>query len=303
MSGEISENKKIVLYFSGGAMRGVFGAGVATYLEEVNIYDKLEAVYGSSSGALTGAYFLSKQTRLGSTIFYEDLTNNFISIRDFWIGAWQRIANRFLYKVSDYEMRDAMDIDYLFSVVARRKKLDIQSVINQEIPFYVKVFNLNKRETEYIEARNNNIVDILKASASTLPYVHNTVKIDGVEYTDAGTIDQIGLDCLIKKHPKNKIIIIFSQSAERKFKIILKNYLEGIVASLMYDWGFFNKFAYTTKKVSKELELIKNNPNILLVKMSGHEGIPTRTTDHTKLIKTYSLGMKLARPIMDFIKN
>lgn len=41
--------EKCVLYLGGGAMSGVFGAGVVTALQEMGIYDKIEAVHATSA--------------------------------------------------------------------------------------------------------------------------------------------------------------------------------------------------------------------------------------------------------------
>jgi len=76
-------------------MEGVFGAGVVTHLEEIDFYKNIEAVYGSSAGALIGAYFLSHQTKLGSSMFHEDLTQKFASIPNFHKGIWDRVKDHF----------------------------------------------------------------------------------------------------------------------------------------------------------------------------------------------------------------
>lgn len=70
--------EKAVLYVGGGAMAGVFGAGVVTRLQEVNAYENFSHAYGASAGAFDIAYFLAKQTRKGSSIYWEDLTKGFI---------------------------------------------------------------------------------------------------------------------------------------------------------------------------------------------------------------------------------
>ena len=69
---------KAVLYFGGGNMSGVFGAGIGTRLQEADTYNKIEAVYGGSAGAFNSSYFLSRQSELGSSIYWENLTEQVI---------------------------------------------------------------------------------------------------------------------------------------------------------------------------------------------------------------------------------
>src|SRR3989338_3308028 len=105
--------KKIVVYFSGGTMTGVFGAGVGTSFWENSLAPNIEAVYGASAGIMTGAYFVSGQARLGSSIYWEDLGKNFISVQNFFIGTWQRFQNKFIKTVPRNKMKDPMNVAYL----------------------------------------------------------------------------------------------------------------------------------------------------------------------------------------------
>ena len=79
----------------GGVMAGIFGAGVVTSLEEENAYPFIEAVYGSSAGVMIAAYFLASQSKLGSSIFYEDLLNNFITPSYVPLGIYDRCKHRY----------------------------------------------------------------------------------------------------------------------------------------------------------------------------------------------------------------
>ena len=44
--------KKYILYLGSGVMSGVFSAGVLTVLQRENVYEKIEAIYGASAGAM-----------------------------------------------------------------------------------------------------------------------------------------------------------------------------------------------------------------------------------------------------------
>ena len=66
---------RIALVIEGGAMRGVVSAGMVGALEELGLTDAFDGIYGSSAGAINGAYFLAGQARLGTTIYAEDINN------------------------------------------------------------------------------------------------------------------------------------------------------------------------------------------------------------------------------------
>ena len=53
--------KKIALSIEGGGMRGCVSAGATAALNILGIHDTIDVVYGSSAGAMIGAYFISRQ--------------------------------------------------------------------------------------------------------------------------------------------------------------------------------------------------------------------------------------------------
>ena len=63
---------KIALCIEGGGMRGCVSAGAASALSFLGINDAVDTVYGSSAGAMIGAYFISRQHG-GSFIYHGNL--------------------------------------------------------------------------------------------------------------------------------------------------------------------------------------------------------------------------------------
>lgn len=64
---------KVALCIEGGGMRGVVSAGMVAALQELDGARLFDHVYGSSAGALNGAYFLAGQAEEGLPIYFEDL--------------------------------------------------------------------------------------------------------------------------------------------------------------------------------------------------------------------------------------
>jgi predicted acylesterase/phospholipase RssA len=72
--GARADDHKIALAIEGGGMRGAVGAGMVAALHELGLSDAFDVVYGSSAGALVGAYFVSGQLpRFGTSVYYECL--------------------------------------------------------------------------------------------------------------------------------------------------------------------------------------------------------------------------------------
>ena len=287
---------KFVIYFAGGTMRGVFGAGVATAFQEQNIYPKISAVYGASAGVMIGAYFLSKQTKLGSSIYWEDLGKEFISYKDFFIGVWQRFQDQFIKAVPQNKLRDALNFNYLMNVVMNKKHLDTAQILLGDTPLCVKLFNLDTHIIEYIDARRPDILEILKAGVNAFPYVHEVTVIDEKRYIDAAIMDVVGFDYLKQKHPHEKIIVVINGQIDRKLRYRIKNILEGKFMQWMFDDpALYSLYASAEDKLAKDIEKIKSDPNILLVTQEKDVLVRSRTTDTELLLKMYNLGIKAGR--------
>ncbi|MBI4120853.1 MAG: patatin-like phospholipase family protein [Parcubacteria group bacterium] len=294
------QKQNYVIYFGGGTMRGVFGAGVATAFEEANVYSKIKAVYAASAGVLTGAYFLSRQTRLGSSAYWENLGDGkfILSPANFLIGAWQRFENQFISTIPQEKFRDGLNIDLLMEIVRNEKPLHTEKIISQDIPFNVKLFNLDKHEIEYIDARRPDVLEVLRAGVNVFPYTHDVSVIDGQRYIDAAIIDIIGLAHLRRKHPSEKIVIVTNGEIDRKLRYRAKNILEGTFMHWMLnDERLYDLYASAEDRLAKDLAEIGSDENMLLVTPEKDMGVKSRTTDPHLLRQMYDLGIEVGQRV------
>lgn len=106
MHGERDPSIRLALAIEGGGMRGVISGAMVAALEDMAIDPTVfDAVYGSSAGAVNGAYYLAGQAREGTSIYYEDITGpEFLS--------WQRVLKR----------NSPLSLEYLVQSVMREDK-------------------------------------------------------------------------------------------------------------------------------------------------------------------------------------
>ncbi|NQW02445.1 MAG: patatin family protein [Acidobacteria bacterium] len=116
-----ADQARVALCIEGGAMRGVVSAGMVSALSDLGYADMFDAVYGSSAGAISGAYFLAGQAARGTTVYYEDINRReFIDFRRILLG------------------RPVLNLEFLFDEVAqRRKPLDARRVLQSETPLRI----------------------------------------------------------------------------------------------------------------------------------------------------------------------
>ena len=273
-------------------MIGVFGAGVVTSLQKANIYNRIQSVYGISAGSHDVAYFLSEDALKGSSIYYEDLTNgNFIKKDKFLKFLWS-----FFLKIFDRnrKVENIMDIDYLIDVEKTRKKLDIEKIKKQPINFFVKVFDLERSEAVYINAKEN-VFQKLKASSSAQPFYQGITEIDGRIYIDSSVISDLIDDKLMELAESNKdkkIICVFNHPVNSMLNIgsFFGNLLWGL-----FIWIQFRSFSVFWKKINlfkryKRIKKFLEKENVFCIQPQTK--ISIFCDDREKLLELYKEGIK-----------
>ena len=188
---------KTALIIGGGGMRSAFSAGALRGLEKSGLADVFDIVVGISAGSPICAYFLSGQTALGTSIYFEELAKNkFIN--------FARVSK-------------VMDIDYLDSVFRSVKPLDQEHIRSSRSKFYVTVTDAKTGKGELLDMGDKKI-DIIDAicASSALPMLYNkTITIKGKQYCDGAIGNGIPIDFVLQKGCKD-ILIILNNVAGKK---------------------------------------------------------------------------------------
>lgn len=285
-------DNKAVLYVGGGAMAGVFGAGVVTRLQGVDAYDKFSHVYGASAGAFDIAYFLDRQTRKGSSIYWEDLIEGFINFSKLPKAVINIILGR-------EEIPNVVDINYLIRVSQTTKKLDVEEIQRSPIVARVKVYNLRTKTIEYFDLKENTF-QRLQESSSVVPYFYSK----GQENIDGDVLDPLGYEFLRKQHPEQKLIFVLNHGIKRGTLRKLRSSLEGrLVSRMLGDSELGKMFSKKAKKIEEEAEKIKEDRNALLITPPVDNPTTNTTTNPEKLKYTHSLGMLECQKVLDFIRT
>ncbi len=171
------DGARVALAVEGGAMRGVVSAGMVAGLEALGLTEAFDAVFGSSAGALNGAYFLAGQAAFGATIYSEDINNRaFIDLRRPLRG------------------RPIVDLDYLIDDVAgRRKKLHTERVLASPTPLHVLATDVDTARAVALQgfADGRALLDALRAGAQMPVIAGGPIAYAGRRYLDASLTEPI----------------------------------------------------------------------------------------------------------------
>ncbi len=249
MSGAIVENPKrnIVIYFSAGAMSGVFSSGFSKTLEDAGLKPFIHSVYGNSCGSLTGLYFLSGQVERAAALYWEDLdADKYIR----WGRLPRYIVSAFCNRIfrTTFRLHPVFDIDMVAKILTSKRKVDFSAVRNSGIDLYMIAYNLKTSHHDYLKLeKEEDVIPYLRATAGGHPAYPHSSLIHGNLYVDGGTIDdERRIARIIERHPDKEIICVLNNPKWNGGKI--RNFLSKVgIATVMLPF-FGVREAWKTAK-------------------------------------------------------
>ena len=262
---------KVGLVLEGGAMRGLYSAGVLDELLDTKI--KVDCIIGVSAGALFGVNYVSKQK--GRALRYNKnyaSDKRYMSLRSL-ITTGNLVNTKFAY----HEIPTKLDI------------FDEETYSKSKIDFYATVTNIETGKAEYKKIINATLqVDELRASGS-MPFVSKPVKLKDGLYLDGALADSIPV-LKMKEMGYDKIIVVLTKpEGYRKkkrpaflAKIFYKKY-PNLVNAINTRYKMYNETMDT-------IEQLEKNKEIFVLRPSKDLKISRVEKDVEKLQAMYDLG-------------
>ena len=183
------------LVLEGGAMRGLFSAGVIDILMENNLLP--DGVIGVSAGAAFGCNIKSKQP--GRVIRYnKKLAHD-----------WRYASFRSLLTTGDY-----FGGEYAYHYMPRKLDyFDVETFRNNPMEFWVVCTNVGTGKAVYkrLMEVNDTCLEYIRASAS-MPIAARIVTVEGKKLLDGGIADSIPLR-FFQEQGYNRNLVVLTQPA------------------------------------------------------------------------------------------
>ena len=274
---------KTGLILEGGAMRGIYTAGVLDAFLEQDI--KVDGVIGVSAGAVHGCSYVSGQHGRSIRYYLKYMKDpRFMSFRSL-LKTGNLVETEFCY----HELPDKLDI------------FDRKAFEESPITFYVTCTNVETGKAEYIRMDNMDEIDYMRASAS-MPLVSQIVEVGGMKLLDGGVADSVPLDAFRKLGYEKNIVVLTRQKGYRKKPSsmalagrIYRKY-PAFVEAMKERYQHYND-------TMDEIDRLEEAGEILVIRPSSDPDIGRMDKRPEKVMSVYQLGYADAQAKMEAVRE
>ena len=275
---------KVGLVLEGGAMRGMYTAGVLDVFLDNDI--KIDGIVGVSAGVLFGINYISKQK--GRTIRYNKAyarDSRYMGIKSL-ITTGNIINKEFAY----YELPTKLDV------------FDEETFEKSDTELYATVTNVETGKPEYIKITNAfNQMETLRAT-SAMPFVSKMVELETGKYLDGGIADSIPIE-KCKELGYDKIIVVLTRPIEYR-----KKKSNTLIAKLKYSKYpnlvnvINNRYKNYNDTVEKIIDM-ENKKEIFVIRPTKKVEIKRIERNPEKLQEMYDLGISDCKAKLEKLKD
>lgn len=275
---------RVGLVLEGGAMRGMYTAGVLDIFMDHDI--PVDGIVGVSAGVLFGVNYPSKQR--GRVLRYNKRfakDPRYMGIRSL-LTTGNIINKKFAY----YTVPQKLDV------------FDQETFEHSETDFYATLTNVETGKAEYVKL--NHLFDemeVLRAT-SAMPLVSKIVEIDGKKYLDGGVSDSIPVQ-KIREMGYDKVIVVLTRPLEYRkkpsnpaiYKMVYRKYPEFIET-------ITNRYKNYNDTVEHIIDM-ESKKEIFVIRPSRTVNIKRVERDENKLQEMYDLGVSDCTACIEALKQ
>ena len=282
----MENTRKQGLVLEGGAMRGLFTAGVMDVLMENGIV--FDGIVGVSAGAAFGCNYKSGQ--IGRVLRYNTT----------YCQDWRYCSFRSLIKTGDL-----YGADFCYHELPEQLDLfDDEAFQKNAADFYAVCTDCESGEPVYkkIQSAQYNDLEWIRASAS-MPLVSRIVDINGQKLLDGGIADSIPLRFMENSGYANNVVVLTQPRSYRKkknsllplMKLALKKYPKVVDAMARRHINYNETLDYIRKQ--------EQAGKVFVISPDEKLDIGRTEKDPDKLRAVYAIGRKAAEAKLSELKH
>ncbi|MFD9891028.1 patatin family protein [Amycolatopsis sp. NPDC059027] len=176
--GKRADSRRLAVAIEGGSSRGTYSSGMVLALDELGLAPAFDAVYGSSAGALNGAWLLCGRSATG--------------VRTWWNP---EVMRRIINPLHTLRGRSVIDLEYLVhQVYSVLEPMDFPAILANPVTFHPLATDADTGESTDLHPFLTDVdaVKIALAASSAMPVLAGPpIALGGRRFVDAGVAEPL----------------------------------------------------------------------------------------------------------------
>ena len=275
---------KTALVLEGGAMRGIYTAGVLDIFNENKI--KVDGVIGVSAGCVHGVNYISEQN--GRSIRYTLKYRN---------------DKRYMSVKSLLKTGNMVETDFCYHEIPEKlDPFDNDTYMKSGIDFYTVSSNVETGRAEYLKCKDVfKQIDLIRASAS-MPFVSQIVETEGFKLLDGGICDSVPVKKFMEMGYDRIVVILtkpigYIPKPNNAFlsKKMYGKYPEFVDALITRHLRYVENLNYVNK--------LEEEGKIMVIRPSRTVNISRTEKNLARIWEMYELGRENAEERLEEVKE
>ena len=275
---------KTGLVLEGGAMRGIYTAGVLDIFNENKI--KVDGVIGVSAGCVHGVNYISEQN--GRSIRYTLKYRN---------------DKRYMSVKSLLKTGNMVETDFCYHEIPEKlDPFDNDTYMKSGIDFYTVSSNVETGRAEYLKCKDVfKHIDLIRASAS-MPFVSQIVETEGFKLLDGGICDSVPVKKFMEMGYDRIVVILtkpigYIPKPNNAFlsKKMYGKYPEFVDALITRHLRYVENLNYVNK--------LEEEGKIMVIRPSRTVNISRTEKNLARIWEMYELGRENAEERLEEVKE
>ncbi|HEX7476604.1 MAG TPA: patatin family protein [Polyangiales bacterium] len=273
---------RAALVVEGGAMRGVFSAGVLDVFLEQD-FDPFDLTIGTSAGACNLASHVAKQYGRNQRCYLRLMTQRaFIDPGRLW------------------SRKHVMDLDWLWDELARVEPLDVAAIVASGKEFVAVTTSATTGQPRYLTPDHASMFTALKGSCALPILYRGPVSVDGEAVVDGGVSDPIAVAEAYRRGAR-RIVVVRSRPADVVKATGASDWIFSLVAGSRALGAAIRGTGAAYRQAVEFMQAPPADCQIIQVAPAAPLPVDRTTQDLAALEHTYELGRTLgAAAILDW---
>ena len=289
--GERTDGRRLALAIEGGSSRGTYSSGMVLALDELGVTPAFDAVYGSSAGALNGAWLLCGRSSTG--------------VRTWWNPV---VMRRIINPLHTLRGRAVIDLEYLVhQVYSVLEPMDFPAILANPVTFHPLATDADTGESTDLHPFLTDVdaIKVALAASSCMPVLAGPpIPMAGRRFVDAGVAEPIPYRTALADGATEVLVLRTRRADEpplpppRMHDVVVPRFLRRQAPGAIGAWRD------TYRRDFEDAEVLATDPRILTIRPpAGSPDVMVLERDPEVLRMAVELGRNAVLAMLDGLRE